>query len=123
MPKNILQELERVMKERNVKIPALSGLLDIPKDRIYKWYQEGTSPKMEDSNKIWNWINGEKDFTVNEPDASYSIRIDQAMKIIDTQADIIKSQQETIQLLTLNKFVPLDTTTIRKIDKAKRNTV
>lgn len=51
--------LLQAMKERGVKTPALSAALGIPKDRIYKWFQEGTKPKEEDAVKIWDWINGE----------------------------------------------------------------
>ena len=47
------------MQERGIKIPRLSVELDIPKDRIYKWFQEGTNPKVEDADKLNKWINGE----------------------------------------------------------------
>jgi len=38
--KPIVQNLQEVMKERGLKVPAVADLLGIPKDRIYKWIQE-----------------------------------------------------------------------------------
>lgn len=58
MEKDILKELEKELKERHISIPVLSVKLGIPKDRMYKWYQQGTKPKVEDAAKIWDWING-----------------------------------------------------------------
>lgn len=60
MSKSIVDQLLAKMKERKVKVPKLALELNIPKDRIYKWFQQGTNPKEEDSIKIRNWINGEK---------------------------------------------------------------
>lgn len=61
MERDIIQELSKAMKARGIKVPALSEKLDIPKDRIYKWFQQGTKPKEEDSVKLWKWINGGND--------------------------------------------------------------
>lgn len=55
---NLLQTLRETMERRQVKTPKLSEITGIPKDRIYKWYQEGTHPKHEDASILWKWING-----------------------------------------------------------------
>lgn len=42
-----------------MSVPEFSVATGIPKDRIYKWKQQGTSPKAEDEKTIQAWINGE----------------------------------------------------------------
>lgn len=54
----IVDQVVNELKARGLKIPALAALLDIPKDRIYKWIQEGTSPKSEDEAKLKAWLHG-----------------------------------------------------------------
>ena len=77
MEKDILKELEKMMEERHIKVPALSKQVGIPKDRIYKWYQQGTKVKVADATKIWDWINGKKDdnnFSLSEDAADYKTK-------------------------------------------------
>jgi predicted transcriptional regulator len=59
MQKDLKNKLLDVMKSRGVKIPAFSKQTGIPKDRIYKWFQQGTHPKAEDYMLIEKWLNGE----------------------------------------------------------------
>lgn len=47
MTKNLKTILLETMKERGIKIPKLAAITGIKKDRIYKWYQQGTHPKVE----------------------------------------------------------------------------
>src|SRR5574341_1338374 len=44
------------LKKRKVSVPDFSDGIDIPKDRIYKWKQQGTAPKDDDANKIREWL-------------------------------------------------------------------
>ena len=77
MNRNILEELDKAMKSRRLKVPAVAKKTGIPADRIYKWYQQGTNPKTEDSLSIWKWINGEMDVEeaiVEEPQADYKTK-------------------------------------------------
>lgn len=77
MSKDIITVLQSTMEARKIKVPKLASLLDIPKDRIYKWFQEGTKPKEADSVKLWEWINGGiSDSMVNEPEMMYRTRTD-----------------------------------------------
>lgn len=62
------------MEARHIKIPTLAEQLAIPKDRIYKWYQQGTKPKASDAMKVWDWINGEISNIVEEPQADYKTK-------------------------------------------------
>lgn len=48
------------LKKREVKIPRFSKETGIPKDRVYKWIQEGNNPKADDEKKIISWIKMEK---------------------------------------------------------------
>lgn len=99
MDKNVLGELEKAMRERHIKMPALSAKLGIPKDRMYKWYQQGTAPKAEDAAKIWDWINGVFSKSVVEEEReeyNNSSRIDTLLRIIE-------KQQETIHYLSTGR--------------------
>lgn len=56
----LVGQLLTEMEKRNVNIPAFSKETKIPKDRIYKWKQEGTAPKEEDAKRIKEWLKMEK---------------------------------------------------------------
>lgn len=56
---NLVVSLFETLKNRRLSVPKLSELIGIPKERIYKWKQEGTTPKAEDQKKINAWLNGE----------------------------------------------------------------
>lgn len=58
--KDIKIRLKEKMAERGIKVPELSRITDIPKDRIYAWYRDNTQPKQEDREKLEKWINEEK---------------------------------------------------------------
>jgi transcriptional regulator with XRE-family HTH domain len=49
-------ELKKIRKERGVSVPQLSDILQIPKDRIYKWEQGKNGPKYEDRELLQKWI-------------------------------------------------------------------
>lgn len=59
MTKPLKDRLKEVMELRRVKVPALSEQTGIPKDRIYAWYRDNTSPKAEDQIRLEKWLNGE----------------------------------------------------------------
>lgn len=48
--------LAAVMKERKIKFPKLSKIVDIPHDRMYAWYRDDSNPKTEDRAKLEKWI-------------------------------------------------------------------
>lgn len=58
MAKSLKDRLKEEMKVRGVKTPALSEQTGIPKDRIYAWYRDGTSPKMDDQIILEQWLLG-----------------------------------------------------------------
>lgn len=49
-------KLFSTLKLLKVSVPKFSLETGIPKDRIYKWKQEGTSPKSEDEATIQAWL-------------------------------------------------------------------
>lgn len=59
MPNSIKARLKEEMKARGVKTPALSSQTGIPKDRIYGWYRDNTTPKAEDQVILEKWLAGE----------------------------------------------------------------
>lgn len=82
--------LLKELKKRDVKIPRFSKETGIPKDRIYKWLQEGNNPKADDEKKITAWIKMEKPPVENNPDT-----LTEALEIIKQQnaflQDLVKS--------------------------------
>ena len=54
----VVKLYEKLAKE-NIKVPEFSRTTGIPKDRIYKWKQEGTNPKAEDEATIKAFLYGE----------------------------------------------------------------
>lgn len=53
---NIVDQLFTELKKRGVSVPKFAETVGIPKDRIYKWRVQGTTPKAEDMRKIELWI-------------------------------------------------------------------
>lgn len=54
----VVKLYEKLAKE-NIKVPEFSRMTGIPKDRIYKWKQEGTNPKAEDEATLKAYIYGD----------------------------------------------------------------
>lgn len=54
----VVKLYEKLAKE-NLKVPEFSRMTGIPKDRIYKWKQEGTNPKAEDEATLRAYIYGD----------------------------------------------------------------
>lgn len=52
------EKLRQIREGRDISVPELSLILDIPKDRIYKWEQGKASPQYLDRQKLESWING-----------------------------------------------------------------
>ncbi len=55
-PNGLVIKLLDAIELRQMKIPAAAKEMGIPKDRIYKWIQEGTNPKAGDEKKIIDWL-------------------------------------------------------------------
>lgn len=55
-PDELINNLLAEMAVRKVKVPKLAEDTGIPKDRIYKWLQEGNTPKADDQQKLRNWL-------------------------------------------------------------------
>lgn len=45
-----------VLKKHKISVPKFSIETGIPKDRVYKWMQEGTNPKSDDESIIKAWV-------------------------------------------------------------------
>lgn len=54
----VVKLYEKLAKE-NMKVPEFARMTGIPKDRIYKWKQEGTNPKADDEATIKAFLYGD----------------------------------------------------------------
>lgn len=53
----LIYRLFETLKKERISVPVFSIETGIPKDRVYKWKQEGTNPKSEDEKTINAWLN------------------------------------------------------------------
>jgi Holliday junction resolvase len=56
----LVNKMFEKMEELGWKIPKLAKEINIPKDRIYKWKNDGNIPKAEDQDAIKTWLNMEQ---------------------------------------------------------------
>lgn len=56
----LVEKLFAELKRRRVSVPDLEHITGIPRDRIYKWKQQGSRPKTEDEATIKAWLNDEE---------------------------------------------------------------
>jgi hypothetical protein len=56
----LVKTLFEELKKRRVSVPDFSEGTGIPKDRVYKWKQQGTAPKDEDAKVIREWLKMDK---------------------------------------------------------------
>ncbi|SRR5579862_2753882 len=97
------EEILRVRKERKISVPELSKILNIPKDRIYKW-EKGSVPKYKDRQIIEKWLAG--DWKNVPQSATYShIKAEQdrmstferlLIQLIEMQNKILTRQEEEL---------------------------
>lgn len=87
------------LKRDKISVPRLSEIIGIPKDRIYKWKQEGTNPKAEDEGLIKKWLYGES--VENVPLATVSPSNDLQKSTIYHLAEGNRIQSETNHTVAL----------------------
>lgn len=102
-----------VMAERGKKVPTVAKEAGIPKDRIYKWLQQGNNPKAEDEKKINKWIYGDKeekvphmvvadeggDSVIREPETPYEAAPDYSKgQILSLLAEAFRDQKEILKI-------------------------
>jgi transcriptional regulator with XRE-family HTH domain len=74
-PKQLKDRLKEVMKSRKISFPELEKQTNIPANRMYKWYQQGTNPKKEDSDILEKWLNDLENVPIiQEPAIEYGIK-------------------------------------------------
>lgn len=87
MEKPLKERLKGKMKERGIKIPALSTQTGIPKDRIYAWYRDDSVPKAEDQVILEKWLSGDF-FNNNEENRNRGTSENQKVDEITIQASL-----------------------------------
>jgi SOS-response transcriptional repressor LexA len=55
-PNKLVVKLFEAIKSNRLSVPKFSSDTGIPKDRVYKWMQEATSPKADDEATIRAWL-------------------------------------------------------------------
>jgi len=93
--------LREEMKRRKVKVPALSELTDIPKDRIYAWYRDNTNPKKEDQEILEAWLN-EVPFKKNE-EKTEELPLGNLKVTLEDYVNEIKRQRDYLEKLVVDK--------------------
>lgn len=63
----IIQQINDALKDRNMSVTDLAVVLELPKDRVYKWTQGKGAPRIDDRIKVEEWLNG-KDFQNSNED-------------------------------------------------------
>lgn len=60
MDNQLISKLKKEMANRNVTTPKLALELGIKQDRLYKWLNGSSNPKMADTRLLENWLTGSK---------------------------------------------------------------
>lgn len=120
--------LFETLKKRNVSVPEFSSETGIPRDRIYKWKQQGTSPKAEDEKTIREWISGEKmenvphgtarsGYQSNTSDVANEALLIVARandKLAESNLILSRSNEELVQKITVSSVVAEDKYTLQE---------
>lgn len=90
------ENLRKTRESRGLSVSELEKILEIPKDRIYKWEQGKAAPQYEDRKKVESWINGTWNNIpkVEEPKSQYG-GIDYSADLIN----VLKEQNEYLRKL------------------------
>lgn len=105
------KKIKAVRIERNVSVPKLALILNIPKDRIYKW-EQGAAPKFEDRQLIEKWISAENwnKIPQSAPEASLFPSIKTSLEptmnkdiVVQLQDKLTKTYEERIKELKEDK--------------------
>jgi transcriptional regulator with XRE-family HTH domain len=66
MDNDLKIRLKEKMKAEKISFPRLAAALGIPKDRMYKWFQQDSKPKHEDVILIEKYLSGGMDKVPHE---------------------------------------------------------
>lgn len=104
MQNKLIYRLFETLKKEGVSVPVFSIETGIPKDRVYKWKQQGTNPKSDDEKIILNWLHKVPHETIaSEPKASY----------LKTRQDIKNSVRQGIPIYEAAPVTLTSTPSIR----------
>lgn len=99
-----IEEILKIIKEKNLNVADISRRTGIPGTRIYKWLDGKGNPKVVDSGKILDWAANNLEVVPNsvqtneslaQPDAS--IPEPTPMQILAVLADAFKAQAEMMR--------------------------
>jgi len=96
MSKDLKTKLMEAMKTRGVKVPTFSRQTGIPKDRIYKWYQQGTNIKADDALIVEEWINDPKYPQITEDKYSFNAETNKLISEMIEQLVAVTAKQNIL---------------------------
>lgn len=98
-----------MLEEFSISVPEMAEETGIPKDRVYKWKQQGTTPKADDERKVIEWMklkkmdknpsNSSKTSTVLETDDDLKTLINSNATLAQALLGCREDQKELIQML------------------------
>ena len=96
------------LKRRGNTVPRFADETGIPKDRVYKWKQEGTAPKEDDAKLIRRWIKMEEppkdEFKGNEDINSLLGRIEERLLRIEAHLEVYENAIAGLQSKSNDDF-------------------
>lgn len=101
------EKLRQTRETRDISVPELSIILDIPKDRIYKWEQGKASPQYLDRQKLESWMSGTWNNIPIPKKAEPRIEIEGNPETIAEALAIIKQQNAFLQRLIESNLAAL----------------
>ena len=108
----IIDDLNRVLKEKKLSVLKVSKETGIPASRIYKWLDGKGRPKHEDVQKVQGWIKGDLEEiqnTANEPEIDYKkLYLQQITKTEDALRENLSTLTEQVDLLKEKLHANLD---------------
>lgn len=101
---DLKEQLYKKLKAKGLSISFFARQVDIPQARIYKWYQQGTTPKPEDAIKIEKWLNEAGPETATEPSddsALLAVLFDQICELLARQngTSALQERRRLIKLI------------------------
>lgn len=100
---DLKERLNKALKSKGISISFVGRQLNIPHDRIRKWYSQGTTPKPDDALKIEKWLTELGPENVSEPsDDSALIAV-----LFDQLCEVLAKQNGTSALQERRRLIKL----------------
>lgn len=100
---DLKERLNKALKAKGISISFVGRQLNIPHDRIRKWYSQGTTPKPDDALKIEKFLNDLGPDAISEPsDDSALLAV-----LFDQLCELLAKQNGTSATLERRRLIKL----------------